>query len=57
MSRNEFRDLPSYEKLITMFDALTNIGSLGSRVQKEKHRVTIHDSRSASHDIRMFKTS
>ena len=50
MSRDNFRNLTTDEKLVTMFDAITNIGSLGSRVQKVESRVTILESNNASHD-------
>ena len=53
MSRDNFRNLTTDEKLVTMFDAITNIGSLGSRVQKVESRVTILESNNASHDARL----
>ena len=53
MSRDNFRNLTTDEKLVTMFDAITNIGSLWSRVQKVESRVTILESNNASHDTRL----
>ena len=53
MSRDNFRNLTTDEKLVTMFDAITKFGSLGSRVQKVESRVTILESNNASHDTRL----
>ena len=50
MSRDNFRNRPTDETLVTLFDAITDIGSLGSRVQKVENRVTLLESSNASHD-------
>ena len=39
MSKDDFRDLSTDEKLVTMFEALTEIGSLHGRVQNVERKV------------------
>ena len=53
MSKSEFRGLPTDEKLVTMFEAITEIGSLYGRVENVEHNVEKLKIRSQAHDNRI----
>ena len=53
MSKSEFRGLPTDEKLVTMFEAITEISSLYGRVENVEHNVEKLKVRSEAHDNRI----
>ena len=53
MSKNEFRGLSTDEKLVTMFEALTEIGSLSGRMQNVECSVEILETINMAHNERI----